>query len=112
MIKSFLLSIQQKNISNRHVGLCTNFKEFCYEHNVSYEETSRELKKFQDLMRRFPKYTGCHIYPLVASADYDEHSREGIDFYDPESQHGKIRLEFIEWALEEIAQNRVSYMKD
>ena len=59
----------------------------------------------------FPKYTGNSVYPLVPSKEYEAHLNAEVDFYEPSTPYGALRHEFVEWALNELAQKEASYMK-
>jgi len=105
IIKEFLEEIKAGNISARRRGLCSNFNAFCVSRRLFYCEIYEIKEILKSMMRNFPKYTGDPVYPFVPQHEYDVHQRAGFDFYDPATSYGAIRLEFVNWALEEIAQN-------
>lgn len=111
ILKEFLEEVKAGNMRERNVGLCSNLNDFCLARCPSYHEIDGVKKIFRKMLCDFPKYTGSPLYPLVPRDKYDAHLRAGIDFFDITQPQGEIRHEFIDWALEEIAQNRVSYMK-
>ncbi len=111
ILKEFLEEVKAGNLFSRNLGLCANFKSFCVSHDLCSYEVKAAESAFIRLLHNFPKYTGSPVYPLVPRDKYDVHLHTAVDFYDPATSYGAIRLEFVEWALEEIAQNRVSYMK-
>jgi hypothetical protein len=111
IIKEFLEEIKAGNIHWRRRGLCSNLGDFCISRRLFYHEIYEAKEILRSMMCNFPKYTGDPVYPLVPQHEYDAHQIARVDFYDPATSYGAIRLEFVEWALEEIAQNRVSYMK-
>ena len=111
ILKEFLEEAKSGNIFSSDLGLCSNFKFFCASHDLFYHELDGAKKIFRKLLCNFPKYTGSPLYPLVPRDKYDAHLRAGIDFFDITQPQGEIRHEFIDWALKEIAQKQVSYMK-
>ena len=111
IIKEFLEEIKAGNIFERGVGLCWNFQCFCRAHDLSDPDIKCTREIFKNMLCNFPGYTGHYFYPLVPPDEYSEHLHTEADFYDPSTSYGAIRLEFITWALKELAQNRVSYMK-
>lgn len=111
IIKEFLEEVKAGNIPTRRCGFCSNFGDFCVSRRLFYYEIYGAKEILRSMMCKFPKYTGDPTYPLEPLDEYEAHLSAGIDFFDPATSYGAIRLEFVEWALEEIAQNRVSYMK-
>ena len=111
ILKEFLEAVKAENILQRHVGLCSNFNYFCIVRAFPCRETAYAREIFRNMMCDFPKYTGDPTYPLVLQDGYDKDLEAMVDFYSPYASSGAIRLEFVDWALKEIAQNRVSYMK-
>ena len=111
IIKEFLEEIKAGNIRERDFGLCSNFYFFSISRCLPYYQREGAKAILESILRDFPKYTGDPTYPLVPLDEYESHFRTGVDFYDPATSYGAIRLEFVEWALKEIAQNQVSYMK-
>ena len=111
ILKEFFEEIKAGTIIEKGVGLCWNLECFCIAHDLSYPEIVCTRKIFKNMLCNFPKYTGHPIYPLVPMDEYDTHSREQVDFYDPTTSYGAIRLEFVDWALKELAQSEASYMK-
>jgi hypothetical protein len=111
IIKEFLEEVKAGKIAERDVGLCWNFQCFCKKHDLLFSEINVTREVFKNMLRNFPKYTGDDTYPLVPSDEYDEHLYTEADFYDPATPYGAIRLEFVDWALKELAQNEASYMK-
>ena len=111
ILKEFFEEIKAGNISERDLGLCSNLKSFCVSHDLFYYEIDEAEKIFRKMLCNFPKYTGSPPYPLVPRDEYDVHLHTAVNFYDPATSYGAIRLEFVDWALKEIAQNQASYMK-
>jgi len=111
IIEEFLERVKAGNIPARDKGLCLNFVEFCTARHLLYDDICCAEKLLRSLMYTFPKYTGDPVYPLVFMDEYFAHLRASVDFYNPATSCGAIRLEFVDWALKELAQNRVSYMK-
>ena len=111
IVKKFLEEIKAGNIPARRRGLCSNFCDFCVSCRLFYYEIYEAKETLRSIMYNFPKYTGDPVYPLVPQHEYDAHQIARVDFYDPSTSYGAIRLEFVDWALKELAQNRASYMK-
>lgn len=111
IIKEFLSAIQQGHISYRKMGLCFNYRCFCLHYRLDSEVFLSGSKRLKELMKQFPKYTGNPSFPLVDADDFAHHRESRVDFYERGTPWGDIRAEFVEWALNELAQNEVSYMK-
>lgn len=105
IIKEFLSAIQQGYIFSREVGLCSNYTCFCLDHGLDQEAAYLESDRLRKLMMQFPKYTGFPFFPLIKPDDYREHVYRQTDFYERGTPWGDIRAEFVEWALNKLAQN-------
>lgn len=103
IIKKFLEEVKAGNITERAAGLCGNFQRFCIMHDLSDTDIKCTREIFKNMLYNFPGCTGDYVYPLVPLAAYHEHLRTEADFYDPTTSYGAIRLEFVDWALKEIA---------
>ena len=104
ILKEFFEKVKAGNISERGMGLCWHFNRFCISRKLSYHERVCAEEIFSRMLCNFPKYTGDPMYPLVLSDEYHGHLHTVFDFYDPATPYGAIRLEFVDWALKEIAQ--------
>jgi len=103
ILKEFFEEVKAGNVSTRRTGLCSNLSDFCISRRLSYHEISGAGKLLRSLMYTFPKYTGDPVYPLVLVGEYSVHLLDSVDFYDPATSYGAIRLEFVDWALKELA---------
>ena len=111
IIKEFLEEVKAGNMAASGIGLCSNFNYFCRLRDLSDYKINCTKEILRSMFRNFPKYTGDPTYPLVPLEEYEEQLAAHVDFFDITQPQGKIRHEFIDWALKEIAENRVSYMK-
>lgn len=98
-----LKKIQAGERPMRDLGICANVYEImCLED--SNEELEVDIHKFlESMFLRWPNFSGYVSYPVEGSSEVFWSAVAKRHRWDPEDDHGALRLDLLAWLIEELS---------
>ena len=98
-----LKKIQAGERPMRDLGICANVYEIMY-HEDSNEDTETEIYEFiEELVPRWPNFSGDESYPVEGSSEVFWSAVAKRNRWNPEDDHGALRLDLLAWLIEELS---------
>lgn len=102
-VLSALKKIQAGERPAPELGICANVYELMYP-DLDDEELEEELYMFlEEMFPRWPNHSGNECYPVEGDEVYFWSVEAKLNRWNPEDDHGALRLDLLAWLIEELS---------